>query len=370
MIYIGIFVIISIASSSSLRKTANETYEISKPNIVFVSVGEETELKKALYEMLQNSARLHVASDVLKAKEDIVSQKADYLIVIGEDALDRMKKGQPAAEVFYEPGNPAGILADIETDRLFRYIDAYERTYGRVDFQAIQEAVQESIAVKIESENVDAMSRTAYFKQYMKFFHYVFISVSLFVISPLLMKLNRGELRTRCSVSSLRPSEYFMQLALAVTVLTTLFIIVFVVFGLAIVEFHVDSGTLFLLITDIFIFGLSMMTFVVLISNLPVGVRVISSFANVFSIVVAFTTGIFIPTEFLPEAVINISKFFPAYYSVYITTGENLSMGSILFHLGVQILFAAVFSLGAVYLGKSRTKSVLNTENPEAANPA
>lgn len=360
IIYLGIFIVITMATSSSLKRMAKDTYEISKPNILFIAEGEQTELKEKLFEMLEHSANLHIVSDVLKAKDDIVSQKADCLLVIGDDALDRMKNGRPAVDVFYELGNPAGILADADIDKLLRYMDASLRTYGTIDYAGIEKALEESIAVEIEPKDVENLSKTEFFKQYMKFFHYIFLSISLFIISPILLQISKGSLRTRCSVSSLRPAEYFLQLALAVTVLTTLFIILFVLFGLAVVEFQVKSGTVLLLVSDIFVFGLTLMSFVVLISSLPVSVRFISAFANIFSIVVAFTAGIFVPTEFLPEAVINFSKFFPAYYSVRLTTAEQLSAGEVAYHFGIQLLFALVFSLGAIYLNKSRRRSAIN----------
>lgn len=362
LIYILMFIIINIGISSSLKKVVKKDYEISRPGILVIDEGRTTEMKRALFEMIGITANLTFVEDALAAKDAVVSQEADYVFVIGEDAELRLKNGEPAIEVFYELGNPAGILAETQVRKILMYMDAYYRTYGEIDYDAIGEAMKEGISVKIESENIQTMSRTDYFKQYMKFFHYIFISISLFVISPLLLQINKGALRTRCSVSSLRPSEYYFQLALAVTVLTTLFIIIFVLFGLAIVDFEVETRTLLLLIGNIFVFGLSLMSFVVLISNLPVSPRVVSSIANIFSIVVAFTTGIFVPVEFLPESVVSLSKFFPAYYSVHITTGENLATGVILYDLGVQLLFALVFSLGAIYLNRSRRREVLNVK--------
>lgn len=375
LLYVCIFILMTFVSLSNMNQKANEAFEISKPKIILIDVGNPTDFKQALIRKLESSSRLTVRTlhteetdsekimqheDILRAKDEVVSQMADYLVVVEEDAVSRMHAGQHAVDVFYEFGNPAGALANVELNKFILFLDAYGRTHGTIDYETVTDAGIQSVDVEILAKKQGDITTTLFFRQYMRFFHYVFISIALFVISPLLLEINKGNVRSRCSVSSLRPSQFFMQLAMAVTLLTTLFIVIFMVFGLAVVKFQVETGTLLLMLINIFVFGLSLMSFVVFISNLPIGVTAISSIANLFSIIVAFTSGIFVPAEFMPEAVINLSKFFPAYYSIRITVTENLSTESILYHLGMQLLFALLFSLASVYLGKSRRQESLN----------
>ena len=78
----------------------------------------------------------------------------------------------------------------------------------------------------------------------------------------------------------------------------------------------------------------------------------LSAIANIFSLGSAFVSGAFIPQEFLGGIALKLAHFLPAYYFINANDDIYTGSGDWLSDMGMQLLFAAAFSLVGYYLAK------------------
>lgn len=362
--YVGLFVIITLVSLSTLQKNVSDTFSISRPSVLVVNFSDERAFDVALRTQIESFGTMEVRNiSVEEAKDLIVGQAFDIAVFVSPDAEKRLTSGEEAViEMFYEDANPAGVLAGMSLNRFLGYLDAYQKAHRVVDYSAVLESSTEEVSVELLNQD-KAMSKTLFFRFYIKFFHYIYISLALFVVAPTLLTMNSGYLRARRGVSSLRPTNYFLQISFAIFAVVIGFLAFFVLLGLGIVGFDVDYQVVALLVLNLLVFSIALVAFTVFLSSLPISSVTISTVANVVSIVVAFTSGIFVPSEFLPDVITNLAKFFPAYYSVRVTMVDTLTKSELFYNLGIQLLFALVFGLAAIYAGKSRRTEFLKVKN-------
>lgn len=362
--YTLIFLVISLLSLSLLRERAAEVFEISRPHILILEEGEDTAFRKALRTYLEG--RAHVERTTLSKEEAIdrvVSRnQADLLVIPGENVEEKLCSGNAAIDVYYEPGSSAGTLANVEINKFFNYALAIYKTYGHFDYDRIQEMGEVQTRVVIQAREKQNINSTIFFRFYLKYFHYIFISLVLYIVTPILLQFNSGQLKTRRLVSSLRPSQYVAQVSLAILTIVIGLIAVFFLFGLGLIRFAIEMETLLLLLLNFFIFSISIVAVIILISSLNIGPSTVNTIATTLSLLIGFTSGIFVPIEFLPSSLVSVVKFFPVYHSVKVTETAEMSAEALMFHMGIQLLAAFVFMLGALYINRSRKGSSLRID--------
>lgn len=362
--FVGIFLMLTLVSLSTIRKNVSDTFSISRPSVLVVNDSANRAFDKALRTQIESFGTIEMRNiSVEEAKDLVVGTAFDIVVFVSPDAEQRLVSGEEAViEMFYEDANPAGVLAGMSLNRFLTYLDAYRKAHGEIDYSKVLESSTEETKVELLNDD-EAMSETLFFRFYIKFFHYVYISLALFVVAPTLMSMNTGYLKARRGVSSLRPLDYFLQISLAIFTVVICFLALFVLLGLGIVGFAVNFDVVVLLVSNLLVFSVALVAFTVFLSSLPISAVTISTVANVVSIVVAFTSGIFVPSEFLPDVITNLAKFFPAYYSVHVTMVDTLTQADLLYHFGVQLLFALVFGLASIYASKSRKTESLKVKN-------
>ncbi len=200
-----------------------------------------------------------------------------------------------------------------------------------------------------------------YFFQY---FPYIFLSVMIMGMGPVLIVFYRRELNSRMQCSALSSLSVNVQLAAGCIVHTLAFWILFMLGALAIYgssDLFSEKGLL--LIGNSLAF-LPVGTSITLLLGTAVsaGVRrnldsILNMAANVIGLGMSFLCGIFVPQYLLGDGVLKVAHFLPAYW--YVRAGnmigglsdEVMSYTTYRTCIGMQLLFFAAIS--AVYLAVS-----------------
>lgn len=361
--YAAVFIVITVFRLSSVSDVVGEHFQISRFSVLLMERGEKSEMKEAIKSYLETRGNLEI-SDLSESQaiDRVVSQNhADLMLVLDDETEKRLLAGAPPARVYYEPGNVSGVLANYELNKYFTYLDAYYKTHGTFDYRAILAAMEKQTSVEILPNESRNLTGDLFFRYYMVFFHYIFVSLVLLIIPPVMLQFSSGMVKERRLVSSLRPSDYVIQVSFAI-VSTALFLIaVFVIFCLLLIGFRIDGSTFAVVLLNFLIFSASIIGFVLLVSSFRIGYHMISFVANLFSLGIAFSSGIFVPRELLPKSIVEISKFFPAYHSVQVTETEGMALETMLYHWGIQLLMAAIFVIAAVYVNRGRKRSAITS---------
>ena len=106
-------------------------------------------------------------------------------------------------------------------------------------------------------------------------------------------------------------------------------------------------------------FGISMISLANLISKVSKNTKIADSFASSITLILAFTSGAFIPPQFANENVIKFGKLFPEYYAiqnVYEGKWSNLAIKNI----AIMLLFAIIYFTISIYYEKFFQKGKKN----------
>ena len=103
-----------------------------------------------------------------------------------------------------------------------------------------------------------------------------------------------------------------------------------------------------------------------LLGQVGLGQNVASTVANIGGLAMSFLSGVWVPTELLPDAVIQVSKFTPGYWAAQAISGAYTatSMSAdiirpLLVDCGICTLFAVAIFAVAMAVGRTRAQSSL-----------
>ena len=71
---------------------------------------------------------------------------------------------------------------------------------------------------------------------------------------------------------------------------------------------------------------------------------------------VRISSGVFLPMKFLPQALINVSKFMPQYYFVKFL--EEINFEKFLLFVASQVVFIVFYTLLGIFIKRYKLKEV------------
>ncbi len=345
--------------------------------LVFISFGNENsssnsyndiELRIMLIDE-DNSA----ASDALKSyiersneiaapetdKDAILSllyyQDIDYVLTIKEGYEEKLASGitDGLFENYQVNGNYSGALFESTLDEYVKNVCACTKAgMALLDaLEAASDALSEEITVTMvnfDEENDTGLSIKLV--GYFQFLPYILVSIFMSTACPVLMTMNRRDLRRRTDSSCLPQSRYSMQILLGCTLL---FIVTWAIIILISLIMCAEMNQMVLLaIFNSFVFMLTAAGIAILASALLKERNAITFATNIIGLGMSFLCGVFVPMDLLNDGVLAISRFLPAYWYVYANNmiagacGEVFEMESYLTCIGIQFGFALVLFLG------------------------
>ena len=347
--YFVIFTVLLCIMSSI--GTGNNAYTEEKLSVAIFNTDES---KKAEY-LEKYIATKH---DIVEVKNDqetirdrLFFEVIDYVLYIEDGfALSNIKR----------PGSTTGMYADKQIDTFCKTYDAYVASGCSED-----EAYTKTVAALDAKDLVSMMGKGAkkptiyYFYVYLT---YILIGLLINALSPVIMALNRKEVKERTDISPMKAKSRNLQLlggAVLFSFATWL--------AMVIISMIMFRGELFqnqnpYIILNAFCFLIVASGVVSVVSSFQMKPQIISMVSNVVSLSFAFLGGVFVPMEIFSDTVLTISKFTPTYW--YVIASEKIFAGnvdqSVWMCFGVQMLFALAFFAVTLVISKRKRLSRAN----------
>ena len=249
----------------------------------------------------------------------------------------------------------AGYVAELAKIIVNRYLEAAE-TYNTLGVSEeelvskIDATLKANVQTEIKSRKVaseEASKATWYFN----FASYSILACVIMIICLVMGAFNRLEIRKRNLVSPINYRK--LNYALLFNSVAYAFLVwgVYVLVGGFVVGFFYlwsFAGMLFML--NALVFSILATTVAILISKLVHKKSAVSGVVNVVAIGSSFLCGVFVPMEYLPEAVVNFSRILPTYYYVdanqkiaYVDVADFETIWPILINMLIMLGFVVVF---------------------------
>lgn len=347
--YVIVFMIVSVMISTIGGDEERFTAEEMK---ICIFDEDDTPQSHALAEFIAKGNELvELENDDDVILDSLYYASVDMVLTIKDGYAERLAAGE-TEDLFTTKHIHDSYAIALMDQLLSEYVvtvDGYMA--GGQDFdQAVESAIgtlSKETEVTLVTED-STMSKNEYFEGFFRYLPYILISIMLNGLCPVLIVMNRKDLRYRTNCSSIKVSSVSVQTFLASAVFVGVIWLIFVVAGV-ILNGGLFVGTAWLAVLNCLIFAMISALIAMLLSSFNVSDNVVGVITQVISLGMSFLCGVFVPMEMLSSGVISAARFLPAYWYVransMISGTEHFDGSKVLLYMGIELGFAAALAV-------------------------
>ncbi len=365
LMYFIIFAVITILMTHNGPTSINSSFESKSLDISIID-HDNSKASKALTDYLDEK---HDILDIEDTKESIQDnlyyQYISYVLIIPEGYEDNLKKGNTENILTNKkiPGSGNGQFVDNQIDEYLATLNMYLVADYDLDkaLSATIDSFEKAPEVKTttfeKGETIDN-TLTYYFFSYLP---YVFLAMLISGMAPIIIILNKEEINNRTYCSSITVTNKNLQIALGCFVYCFItwaiyMAIGFITCGKSMLTTYGLQGML-----NSAVFMLIAVSITILVSNFVSGKNadnIVNMISNIVSLGMCFLCGVFVPQWMLADSIVNVSKFLPAYWYIYINdmtshmSKVDYSLGRYVKCIGIELGFALLFFIISLVASK------------------
>lgn len=345
---------VMLVTFGGINTTSNNStvdFTNSKPDIIIVNNSGNNDLTKNLISYLEKNTNVKDVKNTEEARNDaLFYREVNYIIYIPKDyQKDVLSEKTPEIDI-KTVGDYTSSLAEMLLTRYLKIQSIYAKNISTEQelITAINKNLSKTSEVTITSK-VDR-AKTSRVSRYFNFASYSAMFIIIFVICMVLSSFHTKTIKKRTIISSMNYKTHNKYLLRASFIYSIIVWLLFMLLG----TIHFSNTILSLrglvYALNLFIFIFTSLTLALLLSTLIDNKDAVNGIVNVISLGSAFLCGAFIPTEWLPETVVKISRIFPTYW--YVNSNDLLaslqtinmtSLNQVIINMIVMLVFALIF---------------------------
>lgn len=332
------------SSNNSLDFTNN------KPDILIINNDQNKGLTKNLISYLKENTNVKNIKEEEEIDDALFYRQVNYIIYIPKNYRNDILSGINPKIDIKTTGDYDSSLAEIILTRYLKTQEVYSKTTSNEEelIGKINTNLKTKSEVSITSTvNTDKTSKAS---RYYNFASYSIMYTIIFIICMVLSSFNEKVIKKRTIISSMNYKTHNKLILKASFLYSIIVWLLFMVLGIILFPDTIISLRGLIYTINAFVFTFASLTLALLISSLSSNKNVITGIANVVCLGSAFLCGAFIPTTWLPETVIKISRIFPTYWYVnsndLLTSLEKINLNTlepIIINMLVVLLFSLIF---------------------------
>lgn len=341
------YIIVFLILVTVLTNTGEENNTFVQTNVDFAIVDmDKTDSSKALSNYLcQNNTLVDVGKEKYDILDALFNERIHYAVVIKEGFEEKLAKGDisGAFENYQSPNNSSGQILSGQIERFAKTACAFvvEGNDVKTATQKTAKVLEDSVSVTIKTaentENTDFSHNAMYYYQYLS---YILISVIMTVICPVLLVMNKKDIKDRTNCSCVKFSSRSVQTAVASVVCCVAVWAVFNVAGIIITQ-PAFGDKLFLAALNSFVVMLISLGLSLVVLNFIKSENSVGMISNIVGLGMSFLCGVFVPQSLLGDKVLSVTRFLPLYWYVKVTDMLG-GVSDVAFDFGVCLRYIAV----------------------------
>ena len=348
-----LFTVMLVAFGGINTTSSNSTVDFtnSKPDIAIVNKDENKGLTKNLISYLKKNTNVKDIKNEEEALDDaLFYREVNYIIYIPKDYHNDVLSGKTPEIDIKTVGDYTSSLAEMLLTRYLKIQSIYSKNISNEQelVKAINQNLTKTAEITITSK-IDT-SKTSKVSRYFNFASYSIMFIIIFVICMVSASFNEKTIKKRTIISSMNYKTHNKYILRASFIYSSLVWLLYMILGVVLFSSTMLSIRGLIYSLNAFIFTFSSLTLALLLSTLINDKNAVNGIVNVIALGSAFLCGAFIPTEWLPESVITISRIFPTYWYVnsndLLTNLQSINMTTlkpILINMLVVIIFSVTF---------------------------
>jgi len=324
-IYVGVFIALAIALSSSAPTNTIGDFTQSKTRVAFINEDESSPIIEGFKEYLGNhSVYVDIPNDTNSLQDALFFRDVDYIAKVPKGFTQGIMSGMESQiKKTVVTGSTTSIYTDILVNKYFNTAKLYvNNNQGITQEELVKQLAKDlkidtAVKIKRAEEKASNTGNTGYFFNYLA---YVLISVIILGVTSIMMVFSNKNIRRRNLCSPIKNISMNLEILLGNIVFSIacwglMIICSFVLFK----EQMLTTNALYFCINS-FIFTLMTLSMGFLAGIFVKSGNAQSGVANVLSLGLCFISGVFVPQEVLSQEVLAIAKFTPTYWYVKANT--------------------------------------------------
>lgn len=288
-------------------------------------------------------------------RDKMYSRTTDYVLIIPEHFYEKLLNDEEVNLISYKlPDSVQSQFIELQINNFISLYNTYLQTETD-NFVAYKKTI-DTLAVEVcvsvfNNDNAAATPALVHF--YYLLMPYILFSILIMCITPILITMNKEEIKIRTLCSKLHKTRQNIYIALSSFIIGIAVFLFFSIFSIIkfTEEMFTPEGLLRLI--NCFIYMIVSLSISFLFGTILKNKNFISMISNVIGFGSSFLTGIFVGRVFLSPSVLAIGRLLPAYWYVdaelAITNGIFQNTHTIFTGYIIQLLFAILFfSIGIV----------------------
>ncbi len=361
-----LFTVMLVAFGGINTTSSNSTVDFtnSKPDIAIVNKDENKGLTKNLISYLKKNTNVKDIKNEEEALDDaLFYREVNYIIYIPKNYHNDVLSGKTPEIDIKTVGDYTSSLAEMLLTRYLKIQSIYSKNISNEQelVKAINQNLTKTAEITITSK-IDT-SKTSKVSRYFNFASYSIMFIIIFVICMVSASFNEKTIKKRTIISSMNYKTHNKYILRASFIYSSLVWLLYMILGVVLFSSTMLSIRGLIYSLNAFIFTFSSLTLALLLSTLINDKNAVNGIVNVIALGSAFLCGAFIPTEWLPESVITISRIFPTYWYVnsndLLTNLQSINMTTlkpILINMLVVIIFSVTFIILNNLVAKKKQK--------------
>ncbi len=367
LIYAGIFLVLTIAMTAN-AKINNKKFEATKVNIMVDNQDKGSVLIDGFMDYMKDYVNFVKPLDGEKEKKDALFYgKVRYILTIPEGFSEQYLKGANVElKKQVVPNSTEAMSVDNTVNNYFNMGRVYLKNMKDVDATKLNGYITENLKqhtkVEVDEKVKDEVTYNNEFNQfYFNVLAYVMVAAFITSISMIMFCFNGIDIRRRHTASPLTARKFNFSLILANLVFVLVYLIMFIVAGYVLNKGRMINLSTVMMWINAVVFALIALSISYLIGSTVNNRKTIGALSTAISLSFAFISGIFVPQQYLGDAVLKVACFTPSYWYVkandtlvYINDIHSAELPKVFGYMGIQLVFGAAILSVALVIGKRK----------------
>ena len=363
MIYLWVFLLISIIMISS--SSSESQFEATRLKVCIFDE-DNTAASQALAAYISDSHDIvELENDEDEILDALYYFRANYVLTIKEGYSDKLSAGitDGLFTNYHVHDNYDAVFMNNMLDEYVRTVSAYTASGKDISesVAAAKDVLSHETKVTLtsfdENNSSSASEMSSQYSMYFQYLPYMFISVMIAALCPVLMTMNRKEIRDRTNCSCVKPSSDTLQIMLGSAVFITGIWLVFMIAG-AVLSGGIYSGKGWLSVLNSFVFTLIAADIAIIVSSFDISDTAVNIINQVLGLGMSFLCGVFVPLSLLGDGVIAAARFLPAYWYVrannMIFDIEAYDQDSVTKFIAIEAIYAVILAIAALIVRRQK----------------
>lgn len=359
LIYMLIFAgVLFMLSQDSANET--KTFTDTKIRTAFINNDNESLLSQGLYEYLGNYCEfIEVPKE--RISDALFIREVEYVIEIDDEfeknflsGNETLVKRQSIPDSFASIAVNGAINNYLNTAAILKSYIPFDDTAELVEVLKSNMALEGHISLfdTMQSENDNG-----YYESYFNYLSYIMVACFILVIGTIMATFQKLPIRRRNLVSPISIKNLNLKLLFSNAVFTTMFLIVFLLFGVITSQNHAVNQHFMFYALNACAFSIVVLALSYLFGMMLKNIKSLTLVSTVVSLGFAFLGGVFVPLEMLSSSSLIVSRFIPSYW--YVLANNTISklsnfnwenVSEVFGYITLQLIVAfAIFFVSFVY---------------------